>query len=169
MRYDPGSKNQEIGGSQGDLLFVDGGTATGIVAGETYIVVEPSEMVTHPRTKAVVGQHYDFKGQIRIIRADERRSCAIIVASCDVIRAGDKLKPMPQLPIPLARIPALPGFCEPRGGKQNGFIVNAQGGWSDTLADGSGSRSGTRLRKLIPEQLLKLVAPVEKERRERHR
>ena len=32
-----------------------------------------------------------------------------------IIRAGDKLKPMPQLPIPLARIPALPGFCEPRG------------------------------------------------------
>lgn len=136
MRYDPGSKNQEIGGTQGDLLFVDGGSATGIVAGETYIVVEPSEMVTHPRTKVVVGQHYDFKGQIRIIRADERRSCAIIVASCDVIRAGDKLKPMPQLPIPIARIPAVPGFCEPRSGKQGGFIVNAQGGWSDALADG---------------------------------
>src|SRR5438094_182515 len=136
MRYDPGSKNQEIGGSQGDLLFVDGGTATGIVAGETYIVVEPSEMVTHPRTKAVIGRHYDFKGQIRVIRADERRSCAIIVASCDVIHVGEKLKPMPQLPIPLARIPDLPGFCDPRGGKQNGFIVNAQGGRPDTRADG---------------------------------
>lgn len=135
-RYDPGSKTQEIGGSQGDLIFVDGGTATGIVAGETYLVVEPAEIVTHPWTKAVVGQHYDFKGQIRVIRADERRSCAIITASCDVIHAGDKLKPLPQIPIPLARIPELPGFCEPRSGKQAGFIVNAQGGWSDALADG---------------------------------
>src|SRR5206468_4367435 len=98
MRYDPGSKTQEIGGTQGDLIFVDGGTATGIVAGETYLVVEPAEIVTHPRTKAVIGRHYDFKGQIRVIRADERRSCAIITASCDVIHTGDKLKPLPQIP-----------------------------------------------------------------------
>jgi len=136
MRYDPDSKTQQIGGSQGDLVFVDGGTATGIVAGETYLVVEPAEMVTHPLTKAVIGQHYDFRGQIRIIRADERRSCAIVTASCDQIRVGNRLKPMPQLPIPLARIPEVPGFCEPRSGKQPGFIVNAQGGWSDALADG---------------------------------
>jgi hypothetical protein len=136
MMYDPGSKSQEIGGTQGDLVFIDGGTATGIVAGETYLIVEPGEMVTHPRTKEILGRHYDFKGQVRVIRADERRACAIIITSCDIIDAGDKLKPMPQLPIPLARIPEVPGFCEPRSGKSPGFIVKAQGGWSDALADG---------------------------------
>ena len=137
MRYDPGSAKQELGGSDGDLLFVDGGTATGIVAGETYLVVRPEDIVIHPRSKAVVGQHYDYKGQIRILRADERKACAVIVTSCDVIRVGDKLKPLPQLPIPLARIPEMPAFCEPRGsGRATGFIVNAQGGWGDALASG---------------------------------
>ncbi|HYU26041.1 MAG TPA: hypothetical protein VEO74_12605, partial [Thermoanaerobaculia bacterium] len=82
------------------------------------------------------GQHYDFKGQVRILRADERRSCAVITASCDIIHVGDKLKPLPQIPIPLARIPAVPAFCEPRSGKANGYIVKAQGGWEDALANG---------------------------------
>jgi LysM repeat protein len=136
MRYEPGALDQRLGGVEGDLLYIDGGTATGIITGETYLVVQPGEMILHPATKAIVGRHYDFKGQVRIIRADERRSCAVIVATCDVINLGDKLKPMPQLPIPLARIPAVPGFCEPRAGKANGYIVNAQGGWSDTLAEG---------------------------------
>ena len=136
MRYDVGALLQVIGGAQGDLIFIDGGTATGIVAGETYLVVRPSEVVTHPRTHGVIGQHYDFKGQVRILRADERRACAIITASCDTIMIGDKLKPLPQLPIPLARIPELPGFCEPRNARANGFIVNAQGGWSDALGEG---------------------------------
>lgn len=134
--YDADSKQQQIGGTDGDLLFVDGGTSTGIVAGETYLVVRPSEMVTHPRTKEVIGQHYDFKGQIRIIRADDRKACAIVVTACEPIAVGDKLKPLPQLPIPLARIPELPGFCEPRTGRVNGYIVNAQGGWEEALASG---------------------------------
>jgi len=134
--YDRDSKYQEIGGTDGDLLYVNGGTATGIVAGETYLVVRPDEIVTHPTTKAVVGRHYNFVGQIRILRADERRSCAVIVQSCDVVNVGDKLKPVPQLPIPLARIPALPAFCEPRTSRGNGYIVKAQGGWSDALASG---------------------------------
>ena len=136
MRYDVGALLQAIGGSEGDLLFVNGGTATGIVTGETYLVVRPAEYVTHPQTKAVIGRHYDFVGQIKILRADERRSCAIVSTSCDSIRIGDRLKPMPQLPIPLARVPDVPGFCEPRSARANGFIVNAQGGWEDALGEG---------------------------------
>jgi hypothetical protein len=136
MRYDVGALLQEIGGSEGDLIFVNGGTATGIVAGETYLVVRASETVLHPKTKAVIGQHYDFVGQVKILKAEDRRSCAIVSQSCDSIKIGDRLKPMPQLPIPLARVPDLPAFCEPRSARANGFIVNAQGGWSDALGEG---------------------------------
>jgi hypothetical protein len=35
---------------------------------------------------------------------------------------------MPQLPIPLARIPTLPAFCDPLSGKTRGYIVNLKGG-----------------------------------------
>lgn len=136
MRYDVGALLQQIGGSETDLVYINGGTSTGVVANETYLLVRPGDSVLHPVTKAVIGRHYDFVGQVKIIRADEKRACAIISQSCDSIHIGDKLKPMPQLPIPLARVPDVPAFCEPRSAKAQGFIVNAQGGWSDALAEG---------------------------------
>ena len=36
----------------------------------------------------------------------------------------------------LARIPAVPAFCDPVSGREQGFIVNAEGGWSNVLAEG---------------------------------
>ena len=52
------------------------------------------------------------------------------------IHPGARLKPLPQIPIPLARIPALPGVCDPASGKTEGFIVNAEGGWIQALGSG---------------------------------
>jgi hypothetical protein len=136
MRYEAGALTQSIGGAEGDLVFITGGTATGLVAGENYLLVRASEIITHPQTKAVIGQHYDFVGQVRIVRAEERRACGILSQSCDSVKVGDRLKPMPQLPIPLARVPDVPAFCEPRSARAQGFIVNAQGGWGEALGEG---------------------------------
>lgn len=137
LRYAVGEVHQNMGGVQGDFVYINGGTQTGIVAGETYLIVEPAEMVTHPVTHATIGQHYDYRGQVQIIRADERRSCGIIVQNCAEIHPGNRLKPLPQIPIPLARVPLLPAECEGvTKGKAAGYIVNAQGGWSDTLGEG---------------------------------
>ena len=44
---------------------------------------------------------------------------------------------MPQLPIPLARIPNLPAFCDPSSGKATGFIVHALAGTGLTPPGGS--------------------------------
>src|SRR5436190_17973766 len=38
--YDKGAIRQELGGSVGDLVLLDGGTATGLNPGDTYLVVE---------------------------------------------------------------------------------------------------------------------------------
>lgn len=135
-RYQPGAAIQSMGGAVGDLVFINGGTATGITAGETYLVVEPEELVLHPVTQQVVGRHYDYRGQIRIIRADEHRSAGVIAYSCETIHAGDKLKPLPQIPIPLAHVPEMPTFGDPLVRKSSGFIVRAQGGWHDALGSG---------------------------------
>jgi len=136
MRYQPGAAVQSMGGSLGDLMFVDGGTATGITVGETYLVVEPQDLVENPATHQVIGRFYDFRGQIRIIRADEHKSCAVVVQSCMEIHVGNRIKPMPQLPIPLAHVPALPPFCDPLVQKSSGYIIRAQGGWRDALGVG---------------------------------
>ncbi len=136
MFYESGAVKQELGGSFGDLVYLDGGTATGLVAGETYLIVEPGEIINHPVTNQPVGRHWDYRGQVRVLCADEHKARGIVTESCMDIHAGARLKPLPQIPIPLARIPAVPGFCDPASGKTQGFIVNAQGGWGQALASG---------------------------------
>ncbi|HJW93830.1 MAG TPA: LysM peptidoglycan-binding domain-containing protein [Thermoanaerobaculia bacterium] len=134
--FQPGAEEQTNGVSMGDLIYISGGTATGITPGDVYLVVEPGDLVYHPRTNALVGRYYDFRGQVKIICADEHNARAIVTQSCKEIHAGAKLKPWPQLPIPLARIPALPAFCDDPSGKMGGFIVSSSG-WEGALGEGN--------------------------------
>ena len=124
------------GAAQGDLVYVHGGPSTGLVAGETYVVVLPAEMVKHPSTGAVLGRQYDFIGQLRILCTEDGRSRAIIVESCREIPIGARLKPLPQLPIPIARVPEMPAWCDPPSGRTSGFIVDSRG-WDLGLAEGN--------------------------------
>jgi len=126
-RFVEGSAEQLGGMTNGDLLYIEGGTATGLVAGETYLVVMPwPRLVFHPVTGERVGRHYDFRGQVKILCAGEYESTAIVVQSCKDMHIGDKLKPLPQIPIPIVRDPAMATVCDPPSGKANGYIVNAK-------------------------------------------
>ena len=136
VMHQRGAIEQTAGGSKGDLIFIDGGSSTGLVAGETYMAVQAAEMVSHPRTGAVLGRQYNYIGQIRILCTEENRARAIITESCREIKAGTRLKPMPQIPIPIARIPDVPGFCDPPTGRSSGYIVSSQG-WHLALGEGN--------------------------------
>lgn len=126
---------QDSAAAEGALVFVNGGTSTGLVAGETYMLVSEGDLITNPHTGAAIGRHYNYDGQIRILCADATKSRAIITSSCREVRVGERLKPMPEIPIPLARIPDLPAFCDPQGSPKSGVIVNSQG-WDLALAEG---------------------------------
>ena len=134
--YQPGAVEQTNGVSTGDLIYIDGGTATGIMPGEVYQVIQPGDLVYHPTTNALLGRYYDFRGQVRILCANDHQARAIVSDSCKEIHAGSRLKPWPQLPIPLARIPALPGFCDDPSGKTGGYIVSSAG-WEGALGEGN--------------------------------
>ncbi len=134
--YEPGAVKQEIGGSMGDLVYLDGGTATGLVAGETYLIIEPGPMVNHPISGDTLGRHWEYRGQVKVLCAEERFARGIITEACLDVHIGARLKPLPQIPIPLARIPDVPAFCDPASGKTQGYIVNSQGGWGRALASG---------------------------------
>ena len=126
-RFVEGSDEQLGGMTTGDLLYVDGGTTTGLVAGETYLVVMPwPKIVLHPVTGERVGRHYDFRGQVKILCANEYDSTAIVVQSCKDMHIGDKLKPLPQIPIPIVRQPEMVTACDPPSEKVQGHIVNAK-------------------------------------------
>lgn len=127
---------QSIGVSVDDVVFIEGGTSTGLVAGETYLVVVPDEIVKHPRTGEVVGQHYDYRGRITILCADETSATGIVSQACDSIHLGDRLKPLPQIPIPLAVLGDFERHCQIPSNRSNGYIVKAKD-YQFSLGEGS--------------------------------
>ncbi|MEA2161959.1 MAG: hypothetical protein QOK37_86 [Thermoanaerobaculia bacterium] len=137
LRYAKGAVEQVISGSIGDLVLIDGGTGSGLVAGETYMLVDVGNLIKHPgRKMQIVGREYLYRGQVKILCAEDRSARGIITQSCTEIRVGTHLKAMPQIPIPLARVPDMPAFCDPSSGKRNGYIIGAQGGWDEALGEG---------------------------------
>jgi hypothetical protein len=122
--------------SLSDLIYVKGDATTGLVAGDTYLLVEPRKIVRHPVTKEVLGREYEYVGQARILCTENGRSRAIITSTCREIQVGARLKPVPQLPIPIARVPEMADFCYTSNGKASGYIVESQG-WDDGLAQGN--------------------------------
>ena len=110
----------------GDLVYVAGGASTGLVAGETYLAVAAADLVRHPATGELIGRRYDYLGQVRILCIEGNLSRAIITQACREIPVGARLKPIPQLPIPIARIPELPAWCDPPSGGTSGHIVDTR-------------------------------------------
>ena len=119
-----------------DLIYVHGGEATGLTAGETYMVVQPKELIRHPKTGAVIGRHYSYEGQVRILCIEGERSRAIVVSACREIAIGARLKPIPELPIPIERVPSMPAWCDPPSGRTTGTIVDSRD-WDLGLVEGS--------------------------------
>jgi LysM domain len=138
VKYVPRATNPDVPGSLtvGELVYVTGGAATGLVAGEDYLIVEPTELIRHPETDALIGRQYDYIGQIRILCIEGERSRAIITQACREIQIGNRLKPIPQLPIPIARVPELPAWCDPPSGRVSGHIVDSRG-WELGLSEGN--------------------------------
>lgn len=136
-KYVPGAVLDASGSAAtGDLVYVAGGVNTGLVAGETYLAVEPAQMVVHPITGEALGRQYDYVGQVRILCTEDGRSRAIIVSNCREIPIGTRLKPLPQLPIPIARVPELRAWCDPPSGRTSGYIVDSRE-WDLGLVEGT--------------------------------
>ena len=89
--------------SIGDIVYVDGGLAAGLAPGLVYTIVEPREVVRHPRTEEVVGQLYQYQGRLRLLTVNDDVAIAEVVQACDAIRVGDGLKPFVPEPVPLGR------------------------------------------------------------------
>jgi LysM domain len=137
VKYVPRQKDPDMPSdvTVGDLIYVHGGAETGLVAGETYLAVEPSEVIRHPDSDALIGRQYDYIGQIRILCIEGDRSRAIVTQACKEIPIGARLKPIPQLPIPIARVPELPAWCDPPSGRTSGYIVDSKG-WDLGVVEG---------------------------------
>lgn len=89
--------------SLGDIVYVDGGLAAGLSPGLLYTVVQPRDVVRHPRSGDVVGQLYQYQGRLRLLTVNDDIAIAEVVQACDAIYVGDGLKPFVPEPVPLGR------------------------------------------------------------------
>ena len=97
----------------GDIVYLDGGMAAGLVPGSLYSVVKPQERVLHPETGDLVGRFYRFSGRVRVLSVQEETAIAEIVQTCMPINVGDGLEPYAADPVPLARRGLQVGFNDP--------------------------------------------------------
>jgi hypothetical protein len=101
------STTTKIDLAAGDIIYIDGGRAKGLSAGELLTAVARDQPVTHPLSGRVVGRYYRYLGRIRVLSVQETTAIAEIVQSCDPIVTGAFLQPFEPEPVPLGRSSAM--------------------------------------------------------------
>ena len=124
VKYVEGAIVQDIGATVEEIAYIEGDMQ--LVAGEEYMIVRPGPLVYHPVTDEVIGRHYNYIGRVQILCSDSRGTTSLIVQACDSVHMGDFIRPMPQIPIPLAVLNEWERHCNIPSGKSNGYIVNAK-------------------------------------------
>ncbi|MEM7582575.1 MAG: LysM domain-containing protein [Acidobacteriota bacterium] len=101
------ASTEKYGLGLGDIVYLDGGRADGLSAGELLTAVQPGEKIFHPRDRKALGRLYQYLGRVRILSAQPETAIAEIVQLCNPIPVGSKLKLFEPEPIPLRKITPL--------------------------------------------------------------
>lgn len=98
-----GTDTLKYGMMTGDIIYLDGGSAAGLVPGQVLTAIAPSDKVRHPVTDDLFGRFYRYLGRVRVLSAQPETAIAEIVHTCDPIPVGSKLQPFVPEPVPLGR------------------------------------------------------------------
>jgi hypothetical protein len=109
--------------SEGDVLYIDGGTNQGVNPGDRFFILHPRRSLRHPVSGGNMGAIYDQMGQLRILCSQEDTAIAEITLACDPVSLGDVLLPFAPIPVPLVVNPDPTDRCDEPNGKPTGYIV----------------------------------------------
>jgi hypothetical protein len=113
--------------AEGDVVFINGGRAHGLQAGDEFTILRRTRDVIHPVTDQPLGTLVRRLGRLRVLLAHEDSATALIEMSCEDIVEGDELMPWEEIPVPL--LDSMPPFARydptPSGGPQ-GHIVSVR-------------------------------------------
>jgi len=121
--------------STGDIVYVSGGEAEGVKAGQEYFVNVPVRKLRHPHTRATLGLVMRQLGRVRILCTQEHTSTAEVLASCDAIPLGAWLAPYEPYPLPMAVLTAPTQRCDPPSDKTKGAVIYARDDAESFAAD----------------------------------
>jgi hypothetical protein len=113
--------------AQGDVVYINGGTAEGVENGSEFTIIQQGQTVSHPVTGKAIGKMYLRMGRVKVISAQEHSSIAQITMSCDEIRYGFGLIPYKPIPIPwdIKTSQQLPVYL-PESDKPSGRVIWAE-------------------------------------------
>ena len=140
IEYDAQPLHLEVVGSEqeqeqrhhadGDLVFVNAGSAQGMSEGREFAVVRPrGRFKSHWSSKeGALGVFTQVVGRVRLVEVKQNVSVALVTGSCEAILLGDVLRNIAPLQTPPDRsgVP-LDRFADPTG-KAQGRIVMARDG-----------------------------------------
>jgi len=109
--------------SEGDIVYIDGGVAQGVQAGDRFFVQKRMRSLRHPVSNSDLGVIYHSVGQLTILCAQENTSIAEITYACDPVSIGDVLEPFSPVPVPLVIDPDRTDRCDVPNGKPTGYIT----------------------------------------------
>jgi hypothetical protein len=89
--------------SLGDVVYLDGGSAAGLVPGAVLTAVQPGDIVNHPLTGQALGRMHRYLGRVRVLAVQDQTAIGEIIQACAPILVGASLRPFEPEPVPLAR------------------------------------------------------------------
>jgi hypothetical protein len=117
-----------------DIVYISGGEAEGVKAGQEYFVSVPVRKLRHPHTGATLGLVVRQLGRVRVLCTQEHTATAEVLASCDAIPLGAWATPYEPYPVPMALLTAPLQICDPANDKTKGAIIYCR---DDTEAFGA--------------------------------
>ncbi len=119
-----------------DILYLNKGSNAGIKAGDVYTLHHALNVVKHPATRSKLGTKIETTGWGQVILVDENSATLVVEQACVDIHAGDYLRPIEKVNVPLVLGRPYPDRLTPPSGKlTNQYIVDIQG---DSTIAGAG-------------------------------
>jgi len=115
-----------VGLAEGDIVYLNQGSAYGLRPGDQLSVLRDGRSVTHPKTGDNLGVAVSQRGVVQVLVTETDSAIARIISSCDAIEVNDWLRPFVQIPVPLSdKIPAPEKFVS-IAGEDIGYIVSVK-------------------------------------------
>lgn len=80
--------------SDGDICFINRGSADGIQADQVFLIVEPGSDIIDPVSKANLGALGYKRGRARVLAVDENRATVRLEKTCGQVQVGHELIPL---------------------------------------------------------------------------
>ncbi len=123
--------------SQNDIVYLSKGSNAGVKAGDVYTLHHRAYAVHHPATGKSLGNKIETTGWVRVILVEENVASAVIEQSCPIeIHAGDYLKPMEKVSVPMVARHVPADRLTPKSGKTSRYVVDLQ---EDAMIAATGS------------------------------